>query len=110
MEVAVGLDNLGVFPEAEGAASYLEKNNSIEFEVEIKGVPEGTYPLWVGSELRGEIIVPTDSDDDDGTFKGKLRFSNPQKSERELLDFDPRGMLIEIYDGGTLIFEVFFPG
>jgi hypothetical protein len=109
MEVAVGLDNLGVFPAAEGAASYLEKNNSIEFEVEIKGVPEGSYPLWVGSELRGEIIVPTDSDDDDGTLKGKLRFSSPQKGERELLDFDPRGMLIEVYDGGTLIFEVFFP-
>ncbi len=110
MEVAVDLDNLGVFPEAEGAASYLEKNNSTEFEVEIKGVPAGTYPLWVDSVLRGEIIVPTDSDDDDDTLKGKLRFSDPQKSERELLDFDPRGMLIEIYDGGTIIFEVFFPG
>jgi hypothetical protein len=110
MEVAVDLENLGVFPGAEGDASYLEKNNSIEFEVDIKGVPAGTYPLWVGNELRGNIIVPTDSDDDDDTLKGKLRFSDPQKDQRELLDFDPRGMLIEVYDGTEPIFEVFFPG
>jgi hypothetical protein len=110
MEVAVDLENMGVFPGAAGNASYLEKNNSIEFEVEIKGVPAGTYTLWVGNELRGDIIVPSDSDDNDDTLKGKLRFSDPQKDQRELLDFDPRGMLIEVYDGVDIIFEVFFPG
>jgi hypothetical protein len=108
--VSVDLENMGVFPGATGNASYLEKNNSIEFEVEIKGVPAGTYPLWVGNELRGDIIVPTELDDNDDTLKGKLRFSDPQKDQREPLDFDPRGMLIEVYDGAETIFEVFFPG
>ena len=110
-EIAVDLDNLGIFPDAEGEASYLEKNNSVEFEVEIKGVPLGSYPLWVDSIPRGEIVVMVDDDDDDddGTFKGKLRFSDPQKDERELLDFDPRGKLIEVTSGGENIFEVFFP-
>jgi len=107
-EIAVDLENRGVFPEAEGEASYVEKNNSLEFEVEIKGVPIGNYPLWVGNELRGEIVVAADDDDDDGTYKGKLRFSNPQKGERELLDFDPREMWVEVYHGETLIFDVYF--
>ena len=109
MEIEVDLHNNGEYPEAEGEASYLEKNNSVEFEVEIKGVPMGTYPLWVDYVLRGEIYVAPDDDDDDDILKGKLRFSNPQKEERELLDFEPRGELIQVYDGGTLIFDVFFP-
>jgi hypothetical protein len=109
MEIEAELTNIGIYPEAEGEASYVEKNNSIEFEVEIKGVPMGTYPLWVDPVLRGEINVAPDDDDDDDKLKGKLRFSNPQKEEREFLDFDPRGKLIEVYDGGTLIFDVYFP-
>ena len=116
MEIEVALDNTGEYPEAEGEASYLEKNNSIEFEVEIKGVPMGTYPLWIDDTDRGEIYVAPDDDDDDDKLKGKLRFSNPQKNDRELLDFDPRGMWIEVYDDGTVIFDanarifdVYFP-
>jgi hypothetical protein len=109
MEIETELTNIGIYPEAEGEASYVEKNNSVEFEVEIKGVPMGTYPLWVDPVLRGEINVAPDDDDDDDKLKGKLRFSNPQKEEREFLDFDPRGKLIEVYDGGTLIFDVYFP-
>jgi hypothetical protein len=108
-EIAVELDNTGVYPAAEGEASYLEKNNSIEFEVEIKGVPMGAYPLRVDDILRGEIDVADDDDPNDDTLKGKLRFSNPQKEQRELLDFDPRGQWIEVYDDGTIIFEVEFP-
>jgi len=109
MEIAVALENLGVYPGAEGEAAYIEKNNSLEFEVEIKGVPEGSYPLWTDNELRGQIVVAADDDDDDGTLKGKLRFSDPQKDERVLLDFDPRGTLVEVYSGADIIFEVFFP-
>ena len=109
MEIEVDLENTGVYPEAEGEASYLEKNNSVEFEVEIKGVPVGTYPVRVNDILRGEIDVAVDPDDDDDKLKGKLRFSNPQKEERELLDFDPRGEWVEVYEGGVVIFEVHFP-
>ena len=107
-EVEVDLVNKGVYPEAEGEASYEEKNNSAEFDVEIKGVPEGNYPLRVDDVLRGDILVMAD-DDDDETFKGRIRFSNPQKEERELLDFDPRGEWVEVYEANTLIFDVLFP-
>ncbi len=105
-EVEVDLSNTGVYPEGEGEASYIEKNNSTEFEVEIKRVPMGNYPLRVDDILRGEIAVV---EDEDGDFKGKLRFSDPQKEERQLLDFDPRGKWIEVYGGATVIFEVPFP-
>jgi len=108
MEIEVELDNNGSYPGAQGEASYLEKNNSVEFEVEIKGVPAGSYPLRVGDILRGEIVVALDDDDDD-TLKGKLRFSDPQKDERLLLDFDPRGKWVEVYEGDTRIFDVLFP-
>ena len=110
-EISVDLVNKNVYPDAEGKASYIEKNNSTEFDVEIKGVPAGTYPLWVGNMLRGEIVVSVDDDDDDddGKLKGKIRFSDPQKGERELLNFEPRGKLVEVYEGSTAIFEVFFP-
>lgn len=107
-EAAVDLYNTGVYPNAEGAASYIEKNNSTEFEVEIKGVPMGSYPLRVNDMLRGEILVAEDDDDDD-KLKGKLRFSDPQKEQRELLNFDPRGQWIEVYEEATIIFEVDFP-
>lgn len=107
-EITAGLENKGIYPDAEAEASYLEKNNSTEFEVEVKGLPEGSYPLWVDNVLRGEISV-TQGGDGDQTFKGKLRFSDPQKEQRELLDFDPRGMLIEVYGGTEIIFDTFFP-
>jgi hypothetical protein len=107
-EIEADLDYYGTYPGADGEASYEEKNNSVEFEVEIKGVPEGSYPLWVDNSPRGNIVVAADEDDDD-TLKGKLRFSDPQKEERELLDFDPRGKWVEVYEGTTRIFDVLFP-
>jgi hypothetical protein len=107
-EIEVDLRNFGVYPEGESKASYIEKNNSIEFEVEIKGVPEGSYPLRVDDDLRGNIVVAADDDGDD-TLKGKLRFSDPQKEDREHLDFDPRGKWVEVYEGTTRIFDVLFP-
>jgi hypothetical protein len=111
MEITVDLDNIGDFPDAEGEASYLEKNNSIEFEVWIKGLPEGSYPLRVDDILHGQIIVAVDEDDDDDKLKGKLRFSDPQKDGREFLNFDPRGKWVEVYDtaDSAVILETNFP-
>ena len=111
-EIEIDLLNNGSYPDAEGEASYVEKNNSIEFEVEIKGVPMAAYPLilWVDSTYVGDILIVADHDDDDDNLKGKLRFSDPQKEGRELLNFDPRLQLIEVFDGGSdPIFEVIFP-
>jgi hypothetical protein len=79
--------------------------NSTEFEVEVRDVPEGLYPLDVGGIERGQVeVLPSGTD-----TKGKLRFSDPQKEERLPLDFDPRGQWIEVRSGLDVILEVPFP-
>ncbi|MBT8047990.1 MAG: hypothetical protein HKN57_01320 [Xanthomonadales bacterium] len=110
-EISVDLENTGVFEGASGTASYREKNSSTEFEVEIRGVAEGAYPLRVNAVPVGQIVVTADEDEDDGSLKGRIRFSKPQKEERELLNFDPRDQWIEVYDAddAQIILEVFFP-
>jgi hypothetical protein len=100
-EISVEMDNTGVMPAAEGKATYEIKNNSVEFEVEIEDIPAGMYPLHVVNIERGQIEVI----EDDGKFKGKLKFSDPQKEGRELLNFDPRGEIVEVYGGGDIILE-----
>jgi hypothetical protein len=41
-----------------------------------------------------------------GEPAGRLRFSDLQKEGRELLEFDPRGEIVEIYSGGDIILEI----
>ena len=101
-EISVELDNTGIMPAAEGKATYEIKNNSVEFEVEIEDVPAGSYPLHVDSVERGQIEVI----EDDGKFKGKLKFSDPQKEGKVLLDFNPRGEIVEVYSGVDIILEI----
>lgn len=104
-DVTAVLQSTGLIGGAEGEAEYRVKMNSIEFEVEVKGLPEGSYALDVGGVQRGEIEVTPSGND----TKGKLRFSDPQKEERLALDFDPRGELIEVRAGADIFLEVFFP-
>jgi hypothetical protein len=59
----------------------------------------------VGGDQKGQIeVVETD-----GQFKGKLKFSNPVKGDTALLDFDPRGMILEVLQGDVVILESLFP-
>jgi hypothetical protein len=104
-EIAVDFDNTGIIGGAEGEAAFRSKNSGTEFDVEIEDVPEGLYSLAVGGVEQGQIQVVADGDDN----KGKIRFSDPQKEDRELLDFDPRGQLIEVLNGTDVVLEVFFP-
>ena len=104
-EVSVALEATGLIEGAEGVAEYRDKNNSTEFEVEIEDVPAGTYVLDVDGIERGSFEVAADDD----SPKGRLRFSDPQKGDRLLLDFDPLGKLVEVRNGDGVVLEVFFP-
>jgi hypothetical protein len=104
-EISADLDSTGVIEGAEGEAAFRAKNDSTEFEVEIEDVPAGLYALVVGGVERGQIEVVADGDD----FKGRIRFSDPQKDDRELLDFAPAGQWIEVLSGTDVILEVLFP-
>lgn len=107
VEIEIELTNTGVFPAASGEAEFeIDEDGEREFEVEIKDLPVGGYELAVGGVQRGTIQVVAD---DDGN-KGEIEFSNPVDDDDDLLlDFDPRGQLIEIFDGETLIFTANFP-
>jgi len=105
-EIEVSLNNAGVFPAASGDARYrIDDDGERDFDVEIEDLPVGDYDLVVGGVQRGTItVVPGD----DGN-EGEIEFGNPVDDDELPLDFDPRGELIEIFDGGTLIFSVNFP-
>jgi hypothetical protein len=96
------LESTGFIAGAEGDAVFTVKMNSIEFDVEIRNVPEGLYAVDVAGVERGQIEV-------NKSGKGKLRFSDPQKEQRLALDFNPHGQLIEVRAGVDIVLEVFFP-
>ena len=76
-----------------------------EFEVEIENVPAGLYSLVVDDVPVHDIEVV----EEDGKTKGKLKFSNPQKVETLLLDFDPLGEIVEVFQDSALILDALFP-
>ncbi|NKI36605.1 hypothetical protein HFP89_15645 [Wenzhouxiangella sp. XN79A] len=106
-EIREDLTNTGVYPAGSGEARWEEDDGEIDFDVEIEDVPVGGYTLRVGGVERGTIQV---SDTGDG-IEGEIEFGDPVDEVGELpLDFDPRGQLIEVLEGETVIFTLDFPG
>jgi len=100
--------------EIEGAEGELEfeiDGDEREFEVEIENVPAGMYSLVVAPA--GQVGAPVgeiEVVEQDGKTKGKLKFTEPKKDETLLLDFDPRGGIIEVFiQDGALILDALFP-
>ena len=106
-DIDIDLNNDGVYPDGEGDADLDFEDNRIEFEVEIEDVPVGSYTLVVGGVERGQIQVVTDDDDDD--TEGEIEFTFPVTPGALLLDFDPRGQLIEVFEQTTRVFSADFP-
>ncbi|MCF6287615.1 MAG: hypothetical protein L3J53_00070 [Proteobacteria bacterium] len=98
------LNNTGVITSARGEVELEQEPNEVEFEVEIENVPLGNYTLFVDGVEKGIITV---INDDDGT-EGEIEFNYPQEFNKPLLDFDPRGKLIEVRQNGNTILEVLF--
>ena len=102
-KVELDLESTGVIEGAEGEAEYEVESDESEFEVEIKGVPAGTYGLYVNSNHVGDIEVASDGEE------GKIKFSNPQEEGTELLDFEVWGATVEVMSGADTILWVTFP-
>src|SRR6056297_579374 len=102
--IEIELDNGGVYPLASGDADYQAEDGERDFSVEIEDVPVGNYRLVIDGMDRAAISV---SETDDGT-EGEIEFSDPQDDDL-LLDFDPLGATIEVFDGETLILSAEFP-
>ena len=106
VEIEIDLTNTGALPAASGDAKFeIDDDGERDFDVEIEDLPVGGYNLVVGGLQRGTINVEAS---DDGN-EGEIEFGDPGEDDELPLDFDPRGQLIEIFDGDTLIFSADFP-
>ncbi len=106
IKLEVDLDNTGILDGAKGEAEFEIYADESEFSVKIKQVPEGSYTVKVDGVDVGMIEVV----EDDGDFEGRIKFTDPQRADTLLLDFDPRGKLIEILNTDDLvILNALFP-
>lgn len=105
--IKVDMNNAGVYPGGDAELELEIEPRKVSFEVEVEDVPVGNYSLRVDTIERGIIHVTAE---DDGDTEGELEFRFPATPGYPLLDFDPRGALIEIMQGESTLFFVDFPG
>jgi hypothetical protein len=78
------------------------KDGRQDFTVEITGVAAGSYDLFVGGLLRGTINA--------SSGRGEIEFKSAPSSGELLLDFDPRGVVVDIVGSAGLAFSKTFLG
>ena len=106
VEIEVELVNTGVVPGAEGEAEWGMNAYRLRFSVEVQGVPPGSYPLYVGGIQVGVLDAVEMRD---GAVYGRIGFRDPTAYGALPLDFDPRGGIIELRQGDSVILQGLFP-
>lgn len=101
LEIELPLANTGVYPQGDAEAKFEQRPDRTEFSVELEDIPVGNYPLFVGGAQKAVISVASLP----GGTEGEIEFRNPVEAGKVLLDFDPRGQLIEVFEGSTLLFS-----
>jgi hypothetical protein len=106
-EVQVALINTGADADAKGKARYRVRDDcEHDFRVEIENLPAGGYDLVVDGVNRGTIEVELVG----GELVGELEFdTDPDEPGEVLLDFDPRGLTLELRRDGTTYLSRAFP-
>jgi hypothetical protein len=110
VEIEAELVSTGVLPGARGEAEFESEAGRSEFEVEVRGLPLGDFEVLVGGVQRGIITV-------NPLGKGELEFETEVTDVDDdgvpdvelLLDFDPRGQLVQVAQAGLVILETVFP-
>ena len=82
-----------------GHARYEDYPGHMEFEVEVEGLPDGDYHLYVGMEDQGDFNVHEGH--------GEIEFASPAETGKMMMTFDPRGEQIEIHDNGGVVLSSF---
>lgn len=82
-----------------GYARYEDSPGHSEFEVRVDGLQDGDYHLLVDAQDRGDFAVHQG--------RGELEFTSPAEDGKMLLNFDPRGMRIEIHDESGAVLSSF---
>lgn len=107
MDVEPNMINSGADPDAKGKARFRQETDcDRNFRVEIEDLPLGDYELRVGGVVRGTITVQMVG----GEPVGHIEFdTDPDKPGELLLNFDPRGKLVEVRQGGITYLTVTMP-
>lgn len=106
-ETKLPLFNAGVFPAGSGDAEFKVRDDcEQDFDVEIEDVPVGDYDVYVDGAFKGTLTVVDLGD----RIEGELEFGNGDDIDELPLDFDPTGALIEVKQGGTVLFSRTFDG
>lgn len=89
--------------EAEGSVEIQFGTNGVAgAEIEVEGIPAGSYDLLVDGTTEGTLVVTSVK----GKLRGKLRYEKvPNDSDEILLDFDIEGKAIVISQSGTTFFS-----
>ena len=82
-----------------GHARYEDFSGHMEFEVEVEGLPDGDYHLFVGMQDEGDFNVHEGH--------GEMEFSSPGETGKTMMTFDPRGQQIEIHDNVGVVLSSF---
>lgn len=97
-EIVQFMSNTGIVPAAQGKLKFEESTSRTEFSVEAEDLPVGAYSLRVDGIQRGTINVVSIA----GGSNGELEFRSPVEPGKVLLDFDPRGKLVQIALGNSV--------
>ena len=82
-----------------GHARYEDYPGHMEFEIEVEGLPDGDYHLFVGMQDRGTFNVHNGH--------GSIEFRSPAETGSMMMTFDPRGMQVEIHDDQGVVLSSF---
>jgi hypothetical protein len=85
-------------PGGKAEARFRLKDGRSKFKVEVEDVPPGDYQLFVDSIERATITV-------NSAGRGEVEFDSEPKPPKLLLDFDPRGLIIDVVQGGAVYFS-----
>ncbi|MBK8286698.1 MAG: hypothetical protein IPK97_18560 [Ahniella sp.] len=94
------LTNTGVYPAGQGKAEFEERAERTEFKVELEDVSAGSYTIRVAGQSRGTLVAASTVNG----IRGEVEYRSPVEPGKVLLDFDPRGQLVEIVQGSTIVF------
>lgn len=95
------LVNRRVYPAASARSRVEDRPGRVEFSVELEDLPVGNYTLRVDDVVRGTVAVAASTR---GT-RGELEFRSPAEPGKQLLDFDPRGAIVEVLEGNRVLFD-----
>lgn len=103
------LESTGADPDADGKARFRQDTDcDRDFRVAVDDLPVGAYELVVGGIVRGSIDMV---DVGGGDTEGQIEFDDdPDQPGELLLDFDPRGQLVEVRQGTTVYLSLAMPG